>query len=87
MFNQFVAGFHISSRRPKSSFVHHSVQIVISEPVRTGWTDAHVDFAVEAATGIATSCTADENGEIHVESEHIDLPDDLANVFVGTLLL
>ena len=46
-----------------------------------------VDFAVEATTGIATSRTADKNGKIHVESEHIDLPDDLANGFVGTLLL
>jgi hypothetical protein len=46
-----------------------------------------VDFAVEAATGIATSRTTDKNGRIHVESEHIDLPDDLANGFVGTLLL
>ncbi len=46
-----------------------------------------VDFTVEAATGLATSRTADKNGELHVESEHIDLPDDLANGFVGTLLL
>jgi hypothetical protein len=46
-----------------------------------------VDFTVEAATGIATSRTADRNGNIHVESHHIDLPDDLANGFVGTLLL
>jgi hypothetical protein len=46
-----------------------------------------VDFAVEAATGTATSRTADKNGNMHVESEHIDLPDDLANGFVGTLLL
>jgi hypothetical protein len=46
-----------------------------------------VDFTVEAATGIATSRTADKNGEIHIESEHMDLPDDLANGFVGTLLL
>jgi hypothetical protein len=46
-----------------------------------------IDFAVEAATGIATSRTADKDGKIHVESEHIDLPDDLANGFVGTLLL
>jgi hypothetical protein len=45
------------------------------------------DFAVEAATGTATSRIAGKNGEIHVESEHIDLPDDLANGFVGTLLL
>ena len=46
-----------------------------------------VDFTVETATGIATSRTADKAGKIHVESEHIDLPDDLANGFVGTLLL
>jgi len=46
-----------------------------------------VDFTVEAATGIATSRTADKNDKIYVESEHIDLPDDLANGFVGTLLL
>jgi hypothetical protein len=46
-----------------------------------------VDFTVEAATGTATSRTEDKEGKIHVESHHIDLPDDLANGFVGTLLL
>ena len=46
-----------------------------------------VDFTVEAATGTATSRTRGKNGKIHVESKHIDLPDDLANGFVGTLLL
>lgn len=46
-----------------------------------------IDFAVEAATGIVTSRTIDKNGKIHVESKHMDLPDDLANGFVGTLLL
>jgi hypothetical protein len=46
-----------------------------------------VDFAVEAATGTATSRTADKNGKMQDESEHIDLPNDLANGFVGTLLL
>src|SRR5271155_2321975 len=46
-----------------------------------------IDFTVEAATGIVTSRTTDKNGRIHVESEHMDLPDDLANGFVGTLLL
>src|ERR1700678_8525 len=46
-----------------------------------------VDFTVEAATGIATSRTTDKNGKIHVESAHMGLPDDLANGFVGTLLL
>ncbi len=46
-----------------------------------------VDFAVEAATGTATTRTTDGNGTVHAESEHIDLPDDLANGFVGTVLL
>jgi len=46
-----------------------------------------VDFTVEAATGMATSRTVDKHGKIHVESEHVDLPEDLANGFVGTLLL
>jgi hypothetical protein len=46
-----------------------------------------VDFTVEAATGIATSRTMDKSGNIHVESHHINLPDDLANGFIGTLLL
>jgi hypothetical protein len=46
-----------------------------------------VDFTVEAATGMATSRTRDTNGEIHVGIEHIDLPDDIDNGFVGTLLL
>jgi hypothetical protein len=46
-----------------------------------------IDFTVEAATGIATSRTIDKNGKIHVESKHMDLPEDLANGFVGTLLL
>jgi hypothetical protein len=46
-----------------------------------------VDFALEAATGIATSRTEDKDGKIHVESHHIAIPDDLVNGFVGTLLL
>jgi hypothetical protein len=46
-----------------------------------------VDLTVEAATGTATSRTTDKDGNIHVESTHIDLPDDLANGFVGTLLV
>src|ERR1700733_8290508 len=41
------------------------------------------DFTVEASSGIATSRTADKNGNIHVGSHHMDLPDDLANGFVG----
>ena len=46
-----------------------------------------IDFTVEAATGIVTNRTIDKNGRIHSESKHMDLPDDLANGFVGTLLL
>lgn len=46
-----------------------------------------IDFTVEAATGMATSRTADWNGRMRVESQHINLPDDLANGFVGTVLL
>lgn len=46
-----------------------------------------IDFAVDAATGIATIRTTDKNGRIRVESKHIDLPNDLANGIVGTLLL
>jgi hypothetical protein len=34
-----------------------------------------------------TSRTIDKNGKIHVESKHMDLPNDLADGFVGTLLL
>jgi hypothetical protein len=46
-----------------------------------------IDFTVEATTGIVTSRTIDKNGKIHVQSKHMDLPNDLANGFVGTLLL
>jgi hypothetical protein len=38
-------------------------------------------------SGTATSRTGDKNGNIHIESEHMDLPSDLANGIVGTLLL
>jgi hypothetical protein len=46
-----------------------------------------IDFTVEAATGIVTSRTTDKDGRAHVVNKHMDLPDDLANGFVGTLLL
>jgi hypothetical protein len=46
-----------------------------------------VDFAVEAASGTATSLTQDKNGKTLVQSQHIELPNDLANGIVGTLLL
>jgi hypothetical protein len=45
------------------------------------------DFTIEAATGTVTSRTMDSYGKAHDASSHIDLPDDLANGFVGTLLL
>ncbi len=36
---------------------------------------------------IIASGSADKNGNIHVASHRIELPDDLANGFVGTSLL
>ena len=46
-----------------------------------------IDFTVEAATGIVTSRTTDKNGKVHVETKQMSLPEDLANGFIGTLLL
>jgi hypothetical protein len=46
-----------------------------------------IDFTVDGATGRAITRTVDKNGKVHVESERVQLPDDLANGFVGTLLL
>jgi len=46
-----------------------------------------IDFAVEAASGMVTSRTTDKNGKTHIESKHMDLPADLANGFVGSVLL
>lgn len=40
------------------------------------------DFSIEAATGMATRRTADADSKTH-----INLPDDVSNGFVGTLLL
>lgn len=45
------------------------------------------DFTVEDSSGLATSRTADNNGRTQIESKHFDLPYDLANGFVGTLLI
>lgn len=45
-----------------------------------------LDFSVDASTGMMTSRTI-KNGKMHVESKHMNLPDDLANGIVGTLLL
>jgi hypothetical protein len=67
---------------------HGTFQLVRNHQIQQGPFFAKpIDFAVESATGMATSRTADKNGKIQVESEHIELPDDLANGFVGTLLL
>ena len=46
-----------------------------------------VDYLIEAAKGTATRRTVDNDGKIHDESAHIDLPDDVTNGFVGTVLL
>jgi hypothetical protein len=46
-----------------------------------------VDLTVEAANNMATFRTTDKDGNIHVESSHIGFPIDLANGFVGTLLV
>jgi hypothetical protein len=45
-----------------------------------------LDFSVEASSGMLTS-RKEKNGKIYVEIKHMDLPDDLANGIVGTLLL
>ena len=46
-----------------------------------------VDLTVEAATGMVTTRSADKDGSMRVSSTHIGLPNDLANGFVGTLLV
>jgi hypothetical protein len=46
-----------------------------------------IDFTVDTAAGVATSRTTDKNGKIRVDSKHINMPNDLANGIVGTLLL
>ena len=46
-----------------------------------------IDFAFETATGMATSRVVDKNGKEHVETGHLELPEDLANGIVGALLL
>lgn len=45
------------------------------------------DFTVEADTGTVISRAMDRSGKTRVEAEKIDLPSDLANGIVGTLLL
>jgi hypothetical protein len=63
-------------------------RLVRNHHVQTGpFFPKQVDFAVEAATGMATTRTVDKRGGVHVASEHVELPEDVANGFVGTLLL
>ncbi|HZL28814.1 MAG TPA: hypothetical protein VFC39_19970 [Acidobacteriaceae bacterium] len=63
-------------------------RLVRNHHIQTGpFFAKQVDFTVDANTGIATSRTVDKNGKIHVASQHMALPDDLANGFFGTLLL
>jgi hypothetical protein len=63
-------------------------RLVRSHHIQTGpFFPKPVDFAVDASTAMATTRTTDKNGKTHVEREHIDFPNDLANGFVGTLLL
>ncbi|MGC9199374.1 MAG: hypothetical protein ACP5E5_10630 [Acidobacteriaceae bacterium] len=46
-----------------------------------------VDFTVDAATGVLTSRSPEARGGSRVESRRMDLPADVANGIVGTLLL
>lgn len=46
-----------------------------------------VDILVDARTGMVTNRTVDKDGKVKVENTHMDLPTDLANGFIGTLLL
>lgn len=67
---------------------HGRFQLVRDHHIEKGpYFSKPVDLAVEAATGIATTRTIGKNGKMHIEKEHRDLPDDLANGLVGTLLL
>jgi len=46
-----------------------------------------VDYSIDAASGTVTIRSTDMNGKPNIESSHIDLPDDVTNGFVGTLLI
>jgi hypothetical protein len=62
--------------------------LVRNHHVQTGpFFAKQVDLAVDARTGVATSRTADKNGKVDVLTKHMDLPNDLTNGFIGTLLL
>jgi hypothetical protein len=67
---------------------HGKFQFIRDHHIQQGpYFGRSVDFTVDAASGLATSGTLDKNGKMQFESRHIDLPDDLANGFVATLLL
>ena len=48
-----------------------------------------VDYSIDAASGHGTVTirSTDMDGKPNIESSHIDLPDDVTNGFVGTLLI
>ena len=67
---------------------HGTLRLVRNHHIQKGpFFSKPIDFTVEAATGTVTSRTTDKNGKTHVESKHMDMPADLANGFVGTVLL
>jgi hypothetical protein len=67
---------------------HGTFRLVSDHHVQEGpFFTKPIDFAIEASDGVATSRITDSNGATHVESKHVDLPDDLANGIVGTLLV
>jgi hypothetical protein len=67
---------------------HGTFQLVRNHHIQKGpFFTKPIDFTIETATGVVTSRTIDKDGKTRVESRHMDLPDDLANGFVGTLLL
>lgn len=72
-----------------TTFTQHGMfRLIRSHQIQKGpFFTRPVDFMVDAASGIVTSRTTDKNGKTHVESGHMSLPDDLANGFIGTLLL
>lgn len=45
-----------------------------------------LDLTIDAATGQVTARYSDEHGQLKTESEHMDLPPDLANGLILTLL-
>lgn len=63
-------------------------QLVRDQHVQKGpFFTSPVDFTVDGTTGTATTITTDKKGRVHTASEHMDLPKDLSNGFVGTLLV